>query len=457
MNGPGIDVNRLPWSSEAEQSVLGGLLIDNSAWERAGDRLTRASFFDTRHGEVFETIGSLIQASKPADVVTVFERLQARDKAEECGGLVYLNQLAQSVPSAANVGRYAEIVAEKALHRALMQTADEASEIAGGDAPVHDKADRIMSLFGELQQRGQRSKPVAVFDLLTERVDHYNALAEGNVPPGISTGIAALDAALNGGMRPGKVIVLAARPSIGKSSLAEAILLHTAKAGHVSAFLSQEMERSELTDRAVSNLGGIGYGRLQNGKMSQAEWDRLGPAIDELAKLPLYFDDQPGLTLHDIRAKAMGLRRQGLKVLALDYIQLCAGSKTSRRENRNAEIEEISRGIKELAKEMGITVLVLSQLSRDVERRASPKPTLADLRDSGAIEQDADVVAMLWLQREFQNHKQIGLHLPKNRQGRPGVEMSLEFQGHYQRWFESCDADAGQGYQHGNNNGGFDA
>lgn len=450
-----LEVNDLPWSSEAEQSVLGGLLVDNRSWERVGHVLERASFFDAGHGEIFEVIGAMVLASKPADVVTVFERLQARGKAEECGGLSYLNDLAQSVPSASNIGRYAEIVAEKAMHRALMQTADEALEIASSSASVHDKADRIMASFSSLQARGQRSMPVSVHDLLGPRCDHYNDLASGNVPPGMSTGIPKLDEALNGGLRAGKVYVLAARPSVGKSSLAEALLLTCAKAGHAGLFLSQEMEKGELTDRAISNLGAIGFGRMQNGKMSSQEWSRLAPAVDELARLPLFFDDQPGLTLHDIRAKAASLRREKLKVLVLDYIQLCSGSKTGRRENRNTEIEEISRGLKDLAKEQGLAVIVLSQLSRDVERRNSPKPTLADLRDSGAIEQDADVVLMLWKQREYQTHKVIGLHLPKNRQGRPGTELALEFQGHYQRWLESEEDTAHTGGAPGD--GGFDA
>ncbi|OWQ83594.1 hypothetical protein CDN99_26045 [Roseateles aquatilis] len=450
-----LDVNELPWSAEAEQSVLGGLLIDNAAWDRCADLLKPASFFDFRHGAIFSVIGSMVLAQKPADVVTVFERLQAEGQVEECGGLAYLNALAQSVPSASNVRRYAEIVAEKAAHRALMQTADEALTVASGHGSYAEKVDRIATQFASLQQTGLRSMPVRVTDLLGPSCDRYNDLAAGNVPPGVSTGIVELDKALGGGLREGKVIVIAARPGVGKSSLSEQILLSAAKAGHVALFLSQEMERDELTDRAVSNLGGIGFSRLQNGNLTDAEWSRLGAAVDALAKLPLYFDDQAALTLQDIRAKAMSLRRDGLRVLVVDYIQLCAGARGARTENRNAEIEEISRGLKKLAKDLKLTVLVLSQLNRKVESRATPEPTLADLRDSGAIEQDADGIVFLWKVRVYEDRKLIALSVPKLRNGQDGARLGLDFQGYYQRWQISKESIASSGDF--GSRGGFDS
>lgn len=435
----------LPWSCEAEQSVLGGLLIDNSAYHRIGDLLRRADFFDSRHGDIWDAIARLLLAAKPADVVTVFDAL-GPEKAAEVGSLAYLNQLAQSVPSASNIRRYAEIVRERSMHRALMRTADEALQVARGDESFAEKSDRIGSLFATLRETDQRSKPSFVSDLLMERVDHYNALAEGNVSPGLSTGLRELDAALGGGMRRGKVIVIAARPGVGKTSLAQQILLHAAQAGQTGLLLSQEMERTELVDRAVANLGEIGYGRLLNGKLSNPEWERLGPAVDKLAKLPFAIDDQAALTLHDIRTKAYGV--PGLRLLAIDYVQLCAGPKNaSRHETRNTVIEELSRGIKALAKDLGLTVLLLSQLNRDVERRASPEPTLADLRDSGAIEQDADVIAFLWRARAYETHKVIACSMPKNRQGAPGSRFAFEFQGHYQRWLDS-DEEIGHGSSH---------
>jgi replicative DNA helicase len=443
MNGV-FDPDSLPWNCVAEQSVLGGLLIDNRAFDRAADLLTRASFFDSRHGEVWDTISRLVVANKPADVVTVHDALGA--KADEVGGLAYLNDLTQSVPSAANMARWAEIVAEHAAQRALVQTADEALEVARKEGTAHDKADRIASLFAQLRQTGQRSRPVRASELMAERVDHYNALSQGTAEPGLSTGLKELDAALGGGLRPGKVVVIAARPGVGKTSLAQAILLFLAKLGQTGLLLSQEMERQELMDRAVANLGAIGYGRLLSGKTSDSEWARLGLAVDELAALPFYVDDQSALTLHDIRTKAHSLK--GLRVLAIDYLQLCGAPRgIGRHVERREVLEELSRGIKALAKDLGITVLLLSQLNREVEKRATPKPTLADLAQSGAIEQDADVILMLWRLRQYQTHQLVACSIPKNRQAKPGVEFALEFQGHYQRWLDSEETVSNDGHR----------
>lgn len=433
---PDEPAQTLPWSCEAEQSVLGGLLIDNTAYDRVGNLLTRSDFFDSRHGDVWDTIAGLLLARKPADVVTVFDALGS--KAEEAGGLAYMNALAQSVPSAANIRRYAEIVAERSAQRALMRTADESLSVARGEGSVEDKTDRIATLWATVRQSAQRSKPVFVGDLMAQRVDHYNALAEGTVTPGISTGLPGLDEALGGGMLPGKVIVLAARPGVGKTSLAQQILLHGAEAGHTGLLLSQEMERTELVDRAVANLGSIGYSRLLSGKLSNPEWQRLGPAVDRLGALPFAIDDQAALTLHDIRTKAFAIK--GLRLLAIDYVQLCSAPRGAPRNlTRNDVLTEISRGVKALAKDLGLTVLLLSQLNRDVEKRSSPEPTPADLRESGAIEQDADVIAFLWRVREYESHRLIACSLPKNRQAKPGAKLGLDFEGHYQRWRDSAE------------------
>lgn len=347
--------------------------------------------------------------------------------------LPYLVALEHSVPSAVNARRHAEIVAEKAAQRALIAAADESLSIALEAAPVTEKTDRICSLFSGLGLRARHQLPRPAYELLAGRIDHWQALADGTQQDGIRTHIPALNEALNGGLKPGKVYVLAARPSVGKSSLAEHIALHAAGDGHAAAFLSQEMDEAEVVDRAVANLGRVDFGALQRGQVD--DWADVTAAVERLQALPFYVDDQPALTLSDVRAKALSLKRAGLKVLVLDYLQLCAGS--GRRENRNAEIEEISRGIKALAKEMGLAVVLLSQLNREVERRASPEPTLADLRDSGAIEQDADVVMFLWRVREFSDRQVLGLSLPKNRRGKAGLRIALEFQRRFQRWHES--------------------
>lgn len=432
----------IPQSIEAEQHVLGALLLDNLAWDRVGDILLANDFFDSRHRWIYEAIGSLVNANKPADVITVFHQVEAQgnvDKIERMGGtkcLPYINALSHSVHSAANIRRYAEIVRDKSAQRALISAMDEAGTIARQEIPIAERTDKIATLLANLQEGQVRQMPRRAEELLVERLDHYNDLAEGKVPIGISTGIPALDKALNGGLRPKRVYVLAARPSVGKSSLAQAIQLHIAGNGTTCAMLSQEMDQPECMDRSFANVGGIDYENLQNGRLTDFEWGALSEATEKIRKMPFFIDDESGLTLDTIRAKAVALRREGLKVLAIDYLQLCnyqAGKGTS----TNDAVAPLSKGIKKLAKDLGLAIIVLSQLNRDVERRGSPEPNMADLRDSGAIEQDADVIMMLWHVRTFKDYRIMGLTITKNRQGKFKGRIALEFQGQYQRWLES--------------------
>jgi len=420
------------WHNEAEQSVLGGLLQDNAALDRVADLLTRRDFFSAAHGRIYAAIESLVSASKPADPVTVLERLGT--DAEEVGGLAYLNALEVSVPSAANIRRYAEIVREHSQHRALMETADKAMEIAAGDGAVADKIDRIAAAFGALERGQVRKMPRSLGEIFAERVDRISDLAEGQAA-GWPTGFPTLDAKLNGGMRPGAVYILAARPSVGKSALAQWIGLGQARQGMPTLFLSQEMPEGEVADRALSGLGEIDYGRLQTGALNQLEWGQLAKAVDDYRGLPFHVDDQAGLTLGDIRAKARSVR--GLKLLIVDYLQLSASR--GGHDNRNSEIEEISRGVKQLAKDTQIAVLMLSQLNRKVEERTGKRPILSDLRDSGSIEQDADVVLLMWpiKERKAEGCMEIGMDIPKNRQGKKGGFV-LNFWGDLMRWGESA-------------------
>lgn len=433
-------VRDAPWSEEAEQAVLGGLMLDNTAWDRIADLIDGRHFFAARHRDVFGAIGALISTGKPADVITVYEQLQSAGKAEDVGGLVYLNQLEQSVLSAANVRRYAEIVREKAADRTVQSTAEQACAIAGGVGVSQDKLARIVAMFDAVQRDGAKQGPREASTLVTSRVDHYTDVAHGNAPTGAATGFCDLDDALNGGLQEGRVYVVAARPSIGKSAFALQVGVRRALAGDGVLVLSQEMPAEEVIDRAVANLGTVDYGRMQRGQLTESDWRGVAEASDQLRQLPLWIDDQSGLTLRDIRAKAFGLRHQGLKVVVVDYLQLCTGLNPGRGSTRNGELEEITRGIKDLAKQLRIAVLLLSQLSRDVERRSNPEPTLADLRDSGAIEQDADVVLFLWFVRQFTDRKIMGLGIAKNRQGERGRRIALEFRGQHQHWSDS-DAD----------------
>ena len=426
-----------PHSVNAEQSVLGSLLINNGAWDRVGNLLHEADFYKFEHRLIFAAISTLINATKPADVITVSEQLKRHGKEEECGGLEYLVALAGSVPSAAHVRRYAEILSEHGARRAIIATVEDAATLAWGKGDAADAVDRIASMFGELQRKQVRKVPRPLGDILIERIDRISDLASGEAEPGWPTRIPSLDRMLNGGLRPGMVYVLAARPSIGKSSFVESIAIDLAKQGLPALMLSQEMPEGEVADRAISSLGGIDYGTLQTGKLDDGEWSRLSEAVEFGRNLPLFIDDQAALRLGDIRAKARSVK--GLKVLILDYLQLSAS--TSEHANRNSQIEEISRSLKALAKDMDIAVIELSQLNREVEKRVNKRPNLADLRDSGAIEQDADVVMFLWPVREFESdgRKIIGFGIDKNRQGEKGErhDFGLDFYGAIQRWSES--------------------
>lgn len=443
-----------PHSVEAEQSVLGALLLDNSAWDRVTDLLVEADFYRHDHRLVFAAIGGLINACRPADVITVAERLRGV-KGGESVGASYLLDLSNSVPSARNARRYAEIVKDKSLCRALIAASDEAATLAfNGEGNAAEKASAIATRFTDLQTTTIRKVPRSADELAVELLDRVTDLYEGQVPVAWGTGFDHLDNALSGGLRPGKVYVLAARPSVGKSSLAQAILLHCAKAGQPAAMLSQEMESSECMDRAAANLGTIDYEHIQTGKLTDFEWQFLSNATELMRQLPFWVDDEAGLSLQAIRAKAISLRQQGLKVLAIDYLQLC-DYQAAKGQTTNDALGNLSKGIKRLAKDLGIAIVLLSQLNREVERRAHPEPNLADLRDSGAIEQDADVVLLLWQAREFSDRRIMGLTVAKNRQGKFKGRLALEFFGTYQQWRESS-ADINPSRKPAETNGGFE-
>lgn len=431
-------IQAIPWAPEAEACVLGALFFDASAWDQIGDILTAEQFFADAHRRIFNAIGAMVLACKPVDIVTVYEHLLTAGQGDGID-LPALNDIAQSVSGVHAMRRHAEIVAEKALMRGLMAAADDVRTIAvTAGTPVLERLDKAQSRLQELQVHRRRSMPVPVQDMMVGFLDHLSDLSEGRVDPGIPTRIPALDRMLGGGLMGGKQIVLAARPSIGKSSLAEQICLNLAKDGHAAAFLSQEMTNAELLQRAIANAGRIDLGRLITGKLLDDEWGRVTEAVELMQSLPLHFDDQPALSLMDIAAKARMLKRQhNIKLLVIDYLQLCSSARADR--NRHHEIEEISRGTKALSKQLGITVLLLSQLSREVEKRTSGRPQLSDLKESGAIEEDADVVMLLSRNTKRPDGTQlICCDVPKNRQGRTG-EIPLHFEGDVQSWSQSTE------------------
>ncbi len=393
-----------PHSIEAESSVLGGLLLDNAAWDRVGDLLQDGDFYRYEHKQVFAAIGTLVNSGRPADVITVYEHLQALGKAEEIGGLGYLNSLAQYVPSASNIRRYAEIVRERAILRKLVTASDEIATNAFNTqgravAQILDEAEQKIFNIGEEGSRmkqGFQTMPQLVVDLLDrvqEMADNQNDIT------GVPTGFFDFDR-MTSGLQPGDLIVLAARPSMGKTALAINIAEHVAlNEGLPVAVFSMEMGASQLAIRIVGSIGRIDQGHLRTGKLSDDEWPRLTEAIEKLRNVSLHIDETPGLTPSELRANARRLSRQcgKLGLIVVDYLQLMSGSSSnSSGDNRATEIGEISRGLKMLAKELQCPVIALSQLNRSVETRTDKRPMMSDLRESGAIEQDADVIMFIY-------------------------------------------------------------
>ena len=393
-----------PHSVEAEQSVLGGLLIDNLAWDRAGDQVTESDFYRYEHREIFTAIATLINANKPADVITVFEQLQNNGKAEGCGGLKYLNDLAQSVPSAANLRRYAEIVRERAILRKLISASDEIATNAFNPqgrqvSQILDEAEGKIFKIGE---EGSRNKQgfIGIDKLTMQLIDRVTELAENGAEEvtGVRTGFFDMDR-MTAGLQAGDLIVLAARPSMGKTAFALNIAEHVAvNEGLPVVVFSMEMGAAQLALRMVGSLGRIDQGHLRTGKLADDEWGRLSEAVEKLGKVSLFIDESAALTPSELRARARRQARQcgKLGLIVVDYLQLMSGSGGNSDENRATVIGEISRGLKSLAKELQCPVIALSQLNRSVETRTDKRPMMSDLRESGAIEQDADVIMFIY-------------------------------------------------------------
>ena len=392
-----------PHSIEAESSVLGGLLLDNGAWDRVGDLLVDRDFYRHEHQLIYAAIGALINASKPADVITAFEHLQNQGHADAVGGLAYLNSLAQYVPSASNIRRYAEIVRERSILRKLVSASDEIATAA-----FNPKGKQVDKILDEAEQKifnigeeGSRMKQgfQSMDTLVVELLDRVQEMADNpNDITGVPTGFHDLDK-MTSGLQPGDLVVLAARPSMGKTAFAINIAEHVAlHEGLPVAVFSMEMGASQLAVRIVGSIGRVDQGHLRTGKLTDEEWPRLTEAIERLRTVSLHIDETPGLTPSELRANSRRLARQcgKLGLIVVDYLQLMSGSSGSDGDNRATELGEISRGLKMLAKELQCPVIALSQLNRGVEQRTDKRPMMSDLRESGAIEQDADIIMFIY-------------------------------------------------------------
>ena len=422
-----------PHSIEAEQSVLGGLMIRNEAWDTVADRIKARDFYRPEHQVIFEVMATLANDLQPLDVLTVAEALESRKLAERVGGIAYLAELAEETPSAANIGAYAGIVRERAILRQLINAGSSIAESAfePDGRTSEDLVESAMQSVFDIAEGGlQDDGPQQVEPLLQNAFARVDDLSRnGNALTGLETGFADLDR-LTSGLQESDFVVIAGRPSMGKTALAVNIAEHAVMQSDEdsSAVLvfSMEQPAEQLVMRLLSSLGRIDQGRLRSGKLNDKEWPGLESAVNQLRHKPLYIDDAGGLTPNMVRMRARRVARLAggrLKLIVVDYMQLMRAE--GRSENRTLELSEISRTLKSIAREFRCPLVALSQLNRALENREDKRPRMADLRESGAIEQDADVILFIYRDEEYnKDSEDKGLAeviIGKQRNGPTGV------------------------------------
>ncbi|MGQ3889359.1 replicative DNA helicase [Legionella sp. CNM-1927-20] len=451
-NKQSIDpLKRPPHSAEAEQSIIGGLMLDNQAWDKISTKLCEADFYRTEHRTLFRAIVELARKGQPFDVVTLLNTLKTSNELDQAGGETYLFELANNTPSVANILAYADIVREKSVQRQLIgvagDIADAAYNPAGREvAELLDLAET--KVFAIAEQTGGDGGPESIKSILVRAVERIDALYHnGDAITGLATGLTDLDE-LTSGLQPSDLIIVAGRPSMGKTTLVMNMAEHAAiRGGKPVLVFSMEMPSDSLAMRMMSSLGRIDQHRLRTGKLTDDDWPRVTSAVHMLSEAPLFMDDTPGLSPAEMRARARRVAKEygQLGLIVVDYLQLMKvpGFKA---ENRTAEISEISRSLKALAKELKVPVVALSQLNRSLEQRHDKRPVMSDLRESGAIEQDADVICFIYrdeVYNEDSPEKGIAeIIIAKQRNG-PIGRVKVAFLGKYTR-FEDL---AFNGYQ----------
>lgn len=443
-----------PHSLEAEQAVLGGLMINEEAWDRLDGRLSPEDFHKKEHRSIFSTLQELVAQSQPRDIVTVSQALQQLGQLDSVGGVAYLSELSRNTPSAANITAYADIVRERSILRQLItisqKTADKAFNPMGASSKeILDQAESAIFHIAE-QQQARGSGPQEIRHILGSTIERINELAKlKKTVTGLSTGFSELDKR-TAGLQKGDMVVVAARPSMGKTTFAmnlcEHAVIHEDKPVLI---FSMEMPGESLAMRMLSSLGGIHQENIRSGRIDESDWPRVFSAMKMLSEKPMYIDDSSGLTPYDVRARARRVAREcggQLGLIMIDYLQLMQvhGS-----ENRVNEISEISRSLKGLAKELDVPVVALSQLNRSLEQRQDKRPVMSDLRESGAIEQDADLILFLYRDEVYnKDSNQKGsaeIIIGKQRNG-PIGRFFLSFRGELMR-FEDMAPDYYQEYQ----------
>ncbi len=432
-----------PHSIDAEQSVLGALMLDNATWDQVADLLTESDFYRQSHRVIFRAVEAMADAGDPLDVVTLSEWLEQHAVLDSAGGLAYLGELAQNTPSAANVKAYASIVRERAVLRQLIQVGAAIADTAYNPEgrATHELLDHAEKLVFEIAEKGARTRGgfTPIKELLVEAVDRIDTLfQQDSAITGVATGFSDLDE-LTSGLQRSDLVIVAGRPSMGKTSFAMNMAEHAAIRDKIPvAVFSMEMPGEQLAMRLMSSLGRIDQHKVRTGKLSDDDWPRLTSAVGLLAEAPVFIDDTPALTPTELRARARRLKREhDLGLIVIDYLQLM--QVTGGGENRTTEISEISRGLKALAKELNVPVIALSQLNRSLEQRPNKRPVMSDLRESGAIEQDADVIVFIYRDEVYNEESPdkgtAEIIVAKQRNGPIGT-VRLTFLGQYTR-FES--------------------
>jgi replicative DNA helicase len=437
-----------PNSVEAEQSLVGGLMLNKTAWDKVADVVTAEDFYRNDHRIIFSAIASLVDGGNPCDVVTVSEFLDQHGNLDKAGGLEYLAALANETPGAANARAYANIVREKSMLRSLIEAGNEISGSAFGTdgRTATELVDEAESRVFEIAEKGARTKAgfKSLKEILPETVDRIDLLhqSDGDIT-GISTGYNEFDK-MTAGLQGGDLIIIAGRPSMGKTTLAINIAENAAIGGKVpTAIFSMEMPSQQLAFRMISSLGRVDQTHLRTGNFPDEDWSRINTAVQLMSDAPIFIDDSAGLSPTEIRARARRLHREhNLGLIVIDYLQLM--QVPGNKENRATEISEISRSLKALAKELNVPVIALSQLNRSVEQRTDKRPVMSDLRESGAIEQDADLILFIYREEVYnQDTPKKGLAdiaIAKQRNG-PIGDFILTFVGRYTK-FENWVPDA---------------
>lgn len=435
-----------PHSVEAEQSVIGGLLLENDALDKIADILSPTDFYRHDHKTIFLHIAKLVEHNKPADIVTVAESLENNAELSEVGGLAYLATLAQSTPTAANIRRYAEIVHERAVMRKLVTVGSGIAESAympnGRDA--QQLLDEAEAKIFQIAEGGRRTSEgfTDIKVLLPQVADRIDMLFSRDNPSdvtGIPTGFSDLDS-MTSGLQPGDLVIVAGRPSMGKTAFAINIAENVALETNLPvAIFSMEMPSTQLAMRMIGSVGRLDQHRMRTGRLEDEDWEKLTTALGKLNEAPVFIDEGSGLTSFDVRARARRLHRQcgKLGLIVIDYLQLMTAPAGRQTENRATEISEISRSLKALAKELDVPLIAISQLNRSVDQRPDKRPVMSDLRESGAIEQDADIIMFVYRDEYYHPDSQdkgtAEIIIAKQRNG-PIGRVRLTFLGQHTRF-----------------------